>query len=290
MSEKSFADDNIKYCSTSTTFNNSFLLDYRLGADIEKPQTPRMVRIGLTPGSGSIDELQVQAFSYDNILNAVTQHEERFGDDPIDILVVEGIASLGRPDLHNELYFTVAMSETLKALEELKADGRIRAYGMVADHAEYCQRALQHGHWDLFVLNHRYTLLEQWPLFNLLPACEKAGTSIIAGHPFNSGILRGTGQWNFKPAPAFVEARMVNIRHICQLHEVPLEAAALQFPLAHPVVVSVVTNPATHGIDQLHEWLNLPIRDSLWEDLKLGGVLHKEAPVPSSLKVSNTNH
>lgn len=275
---------------SSAPVNNNFMVDYRLGADIEKPHAPRMVRIGLTPGSGSSDELQVQAFSYDSILNAVTEHERQFGDNPIDILVIEGIASLGRPDLHCELYFTVAMSETLRALEDLKADGRIRAFGMVADHAEYCQRALLHGHWDLFVLNHRYTLLEQWPLFNLLPACEKASTSIIVGHPFNSGILRGTNQWNFKPAPAFVEARMVNIQHICQLHEVPVEAAALQFPLAHPAVASVVTNPTTHGIDQLLEWLNLPIRDSLWEDLKLGGVLHDEAPVPSSSRVSSASH
>ncbi len=286
---KGITGDTIKNCSTHAALNNSFLLDYRLGADIKNSQTPCMVRVGLTPGSGSTDELQVQAFSYDNIINAVTQHEEQFADDTIDMLVVEGIASLGRPDLHSELYFAVAMSQTLRALEELKADGRIRAYGMVADHAEYCQRALLHGHWDLFVLNHRYTLLEQWPLFNLLPACEKAGTSVVAGHPFNSGILRGTSQWNFKPAPAFVEARMENIRHICQLHEVPLEAAALQFPLAHPAVISVVTNPATHGIDQLLDWLYLPIRDSLWEDLKLGGVLHEEAPVPHSSKVRITN-
>ena len=83
---------------------------------------------------------------------------------------------------------------------------------------------------------------------------------------------------------------MVNIQHICQLHEVPVEAAALQFPLAHPAVASVVTNPTTHGIDQLLEWLNLPIRDSLWEDLKLGGVLHDEAPVPSSSRVSSASH
>lgn len=278
------------HCNTSiedTSGANTFFIDYRLGLDRVEPFGYCMVRIGLAPGADSSDELQVHAFSYDSILNAVTQHEKQFGTDPIDMLVVEGLASLSQPDLHNELYFTVAMSETLRALNDLKADGRIRAFGMVADHAEYCQRAMLHGKWDLFVLNHRYTLLEQWPLFNLLPECEKAGTSIIVGHPFNSGILRGTKLWNFKAAPAFVEARMENIRHICQLHEVPVEAAALQFPLAHPCVVSVVSNPATHGISQLLDWLHYPIRESLWEDLKLGGVLHEEAPVPAS---SSINH
>jgi len=77
---KGITGDTIKNCSTHAALNNSFLLDYRLGADIKNSQTPCMVRVGLTPGSGSTDELQVQAFSYDNIINAVTQHEEQFAE------------------------------------------------------------------------------------------------------------------------------------------------------------------------------------------------------------------
>ena len=197
------------------------------------------------------------------------------------IVLLDGCATLSRPDLNNELHFSVAMEGGLKALQELKCDGEIAAYGFVSDYAEYCQRALLAGDWDLFVLNHRYTLLEQWPLFNLLPECKASNTAIVVGNPFNSGVLRGEPSWNFSPPPDFVKARIENIAHVCALHQLPMEAAALQFPLAHPIVPSILVRaPSVAAQKQMYSWLHHPIPDSFWDDLKLAGVMHEEAPVP----------
>lgn len=197
------------------------------------------------------------------------------------VLLLDGCATLSRPDLNNELHFSVAMEGGLKALQELKRDGEIAAYGFVSDYAEYCQRALLAGEWDLFVLNHRYTLLEQWPLFNLLAECEESNTAVIVGNPFNSGVLRGEPSWNFSPPPDFVKARIENIAHVCALHQIPMEAAALQFPLAHSVVLSVLVRaPSKNAQQQMYRWLGHPIPASFWDDLKLAGVMHEEAPVP----------
>ncbi|MEJ0097404.1 MAG: aldo/keto reductase [Bauldia sp.] len=92
---------------------------------------------------------------------------------------------------------------------------------------------MNHGQWDVFLLAGRYTLLEQEPVHALLPAVEKHGASIVVGGPFNSGILAGGNTFNYSKAPAEVVDRVRRITKVCAAHNVPVPAAALQFPLAH---------------------------------------------------------
>ena len=248
---------------------------------VAEHQTVTFKRIGLHDTHHAIDGIHSGELGYEGIMNAYEKLSMVASEQPPIVLLLDGCATLSRPDLNNDLHFSVAMEGGLNALQELKASGNIAAFGLVSDYAEYCQRALRAGEWDLFVLNHRYTLLEQWPLFNLLPECEETSTAVIVGHPFNSGVLRGEPSWNFARPPAFVKARIDTIEHICALHEVPIPAAALQFPLAHKMVPSVLVNARTEKTQrQVKRWLQHPIANSFWDDLKLGGVMHEEAPTP----------
>ncbi len=254
-------------------------------------------RVGLDEHLHDTHGIHSSELGYEGIVNAykkLNQHSSREitvnGSSSANktVLLLDGCASLNRPDLNNDLHFSVAMQGGLKALQDLKSSGEISAFGFVSDHAEYCQRALREGDWDLFVLNHRYTLLEQWPLFNLLPECEQTDTAVVVGHPFNSGILRGEPSWNFARPPSFVTARIETIAHICALHEIPMQAAALQFPLAHPMVHSILVKAASAKTGtMIKKWSEQPIADSFWDDLKLGGVMHEEAPTPSADKGSH---
>ena len=90
--------------------------------------------------------------------------------------------------------------------------------------------ALAIGDWDVFLLAGRYTLLEQTAVETLFPACRKAGTSIICGGPFNSGVLVGRDTWNYAKAPKEVidKARALDV--VANEFGIPLTAAALQFP------------------------------------------------------------
>jgi len=240
-----------------------------------------IVRIGLSPGKTSENTLNADLFSYEGVLKSFQRVCELLPERKPDFLLLEGVASLFNSDLQNELYFSIAMQGALQALQELRAARDVKCIGLVADHAEPLQRALQQGDWDVFILNHRYTLLEQWPIFNLLPQCEQAATTVMVGHPFNTGILRGVNRWNFTTPADFVTARVENIRHICNLHEIPVQAAALQFPVAHPAVSTVLVDTYSDNAAQIHQWQHWPIPVSLWDDLKLGGVLHEEAVVPA---------
>ena len=150
---------------------------------------------------------------------------------------------------------------------------------------EVCEAALDEGDFDCFLLAGRYTLLEQAPLDRLFPACQKRNVSIIIGGPFNSGLLARVGQpdatYNYGAVPPEIAQRAAALHEACSRHGVPLPAAALQFPLAHPVVASVI--PGARNADEVAshwQWARLKIPSALWEDLRARGLLHAEAPVP----------
>jgi D-threo-aldose 1-dehydrogenase len=64
---------------------------------------------------------------------------------------------------------------------------------------------------------------------------------------------------------------------------VPLAAAALQFPLAHPAVAAIIPGP--RNVEEFHANVRLlrhPIPAVLWADLRAAGLLHPHAPTPAS--------
>jgi D-threo-aldose 1-dehydrogenase len=128
-------------------------------------------------------------------------------------------------------------------------------------------------------------LLEQAPLDDLFPACAAAGTAIVVGGPFNSGILavgaKAGATFNYEAAPPGVVARVAAIEAVCDAHGVPLAAAALQFPLAHPLVASVIPGlDSPLRVEQALALYRHPIPAALWRDLKARGLMHGEAPTP----------
>ena len=141
--------------------------------------------------------------------------------------------------------------------------------------------ALGFADWDVFLLAGRYTLLEQEPLDDLLPICATRGTSIVVGGPLNSGILAGRDTWNYAAAPPAIVERVKRIEAVCDAHNVPLAAAALQFPLAHPAVCAIIPGPRSAAEFEANvALLDRKIPAALWADLRQEKLLHPEAPTP----------
>ncbi|MFP5394534.1 MAG: aldo/keto reductase, partial [Gammaproteobacteria bacterium] len=63
---------------------------------------------------------------------------------------------------------------------------------------------------------------------------------MVIGGPFNSGILAGAGKFDYQDAPPAIVAKVAAIEAVCREFGVALPAAALQFPLAHPAVLSCI--------------------------------------------------
>ena len=221
-------------------------------------------------------------YGYDAIMRSVEDSYQRLGLARIDILYVHDIGVYQHGTELNAQYLSQLRDSGYKALEELRRSGVVSAIGIGVNEKEVLIEALGFGDWDAFLLAGRYTLLEQGPLDDLIPLCQSRGTSLVIGGPLNSGILAGRDTWNYEAAPPDVVAQVQQLAAVCKSHNVPLPAAALQFPLAHPVVASVIPGPRNAA--EFNE--NLPlftmkIPPGLWSDLRNEKLLHPEAPVPA---------
>jgi D-threo-aldose 1-dehydrogenase len=222
----------------------------------------------------------VYDYSYDGIMRSYEDSLQRLGLDRIDILLLHDIGSFTHTDPDEERrHFRDAMSGGYRALDELRRSGQVKAIGIGVNEVDVSLRTLEHGDWDVFLLAGRYTLLEQTPLAEMFPACERTGTRIVIGGPYNSGILVGGRNYNYAHAPEELHVRVHRMSGICERHGVPLPAAALQFCLAHPVVDTVIPGARTkQELLAAFEWMEIEIPEDLWDDLKREGLLDPAAP------------
>ncbi len=170
-------------------------------------------------------------------------------------------------------------------LEAMKNRGEISAIGAGVNHVGMIPRFLEHFDMDYFLIAMPYTLLDQSALDDELPLCRQRGISIIIGAVFASGILATGGRpgafYGYQPADATAIEKVRRMETVCRRHAVPLGAAALQFPLAHPQVVSVIPGAnAPEQVKQNLDHMNHPIPRDLWAELKEDSLLRKDAPTP----------
>jgi len=249
----------------------------------------RLLKPEPAPGSvqaewpGSLPFNPVYDYGYDGVMRSYQDSLQRLGVDRIDVLLLHDIGEMQHGPELNAILFAEAMSGGYRALDELRRSGDVQAIGLGVNERKVCLAALEHGDWDAFLLAGRYTLLEQDPLADLMPACEKAGTGIILGGPYNSGLLVGGDTWNYARAPTEVLDRARRIAAVCESHGVPMPAAALQFPLGHPIVASVIPGPRSAAeARQNAEWFDTEIPHGLWSDLAGEALLHPDAPLPGA--------
>jgi D-threo-aldose 1-dehydrogenase len=229
----------------------------------------------------------VYDYSYDAVMRSFEESLQRLGLSRIDILYIHDIGRLTHGDANAARMQELTKGGGLKALEELRASGTVSGFGMGVNEVAACLEVMKHARLDVILLAGRYTLLEQTPLDDLFPACETAGTAIVVGGPYNSGILAAGSKggaplyYNYEPAPHEIVEKVRRIESVCARHDVPLAAAALQFPLAHRLVASVIPgldSPAR--VEQTVALYHQPIPSALWRELVHEKLLRDDAPVP----------
>ncbi len=224
-------------------------------------------------------------YSYDGTMRSFEDSLQRLGLEHIDILFIHDADVFTHGPEMQKVYFRQAMDGCYRALVKLREQGLVKAIGVGVNNWEVMLDFMKAGDFDTLLVAGRYTLLEQEPLDELLPLCERRGTALVIGGGFNGGIL-ATGavpgaKWNYAPAPAPIMEKVRKIEAVCKRHNVPLAAAALQFLLAHPAVASHV--PGTRTVEQMNQNLALvahPIPKAFWQELKSAGLVRQDAPVP----------
>jgi D-threo-aldose 1-dehydrogenase len=214
-------------------------------------------------------------FTYDGIRRSVEESLQRMGVGRFDIL------HLHDPDNH----LVEASSTGYRALRDLRSEGIVRAIGAGMNSSGPLADLVRACDLDVVLLAGRYTLLDQTSMNDLMRLCAERGVSVVVGGVFNSGVLVDPtpgAHFNYIPAGDAVLAKASAIQSVCRKYGVPIAAAAIQFPLAHPSVCTVLIGPRT--VDELDMDLSLfdvEIPPQLWADLRRDGLLGDDIPTPA---------
>lgn len=213
-------------------------------------------------------------YSYDATLRSIDDSLSRLGVDRIDV------AHIHDPDEH----FAEALAGSYRALAELRSQGVIGAVSAGMNQSAMLTRFAREADFDCFLLAGRYTLLDASGLADLLPVAAERQISVVTGGVYNSGLLadpRPGAMFDYAPAPAELVDRALAVRAVCERHGVPLKAAAIQFPLGHPAVASVVIGARSVAeIEENVAMFTHPIPEQLWSELKSEKLLAEEVPTP----------
>lgn len=188
---------------------------------------------------------EVYDYSHDGVMRSFEASLERLGVDRIDILFAHDldIFTHGNQEAADQR-IEEFMRSGYYALLALRDQGVIKAFGGGINEWQMAQKLAERGDFDLFLLAGRYTLLEQEALDSFLPLCQARGIGIVLGGPYNSGILasgpRPGAYYNYAEAPRDILDRVARIEGVCKRHDTKLIEAALNFPLLHPSVMSVI--------------------------------------------------
>ncbi len=225
----------------------------------------------------------VNDYSEDATLRSIEDSLKRLKTDRIEIAWVHDVAQ----DFYGDEWLSVfesARKGAFKALDRLRDEGVIRAWGLGVNRVEPIELLLdlQGPRPDGFLLAGRYTLLDHGrALQRVMPKVAERGLGIVVGGPYSSGALVGGPNFEYAPIQPPMQARIDAIRTIAQRHGVGMKAAGLQFSLAHPAVAAVIPGASQPGrIAEDRAALQEQVPADFWRELRAAGLVDPAAPLP----------
>jgi D-threo-aldose 1-dehydrogenase len=213
-------------------------------------------------------------YSADGVVRSLEESLARLGLDRVDIVYIHD------PDDH----WQAAIDGAYPALHRLREQGVVRAIGVGINQSPMLVRFAREAEMDAFLVAGRYTLLDQDALHAVLPVCVERGISVLVGGVMNSGVLadpRPGTHFDYDPATPEILERAGRLADTCERWGVPLRAAAIQFPLAHPAVAGLIAGVRRiEHLDEYPAFMRREIPAGLWDDLRAEGLIDAEAPTP----------
>jgi D-threo-aldose 1-dehydrogenase len=262
------------------TPRDSFVLSTKVGRSIVADRGDGQPGDGFAVGGARA----VFDYSYDGVMRSFDSSLERLGVDYLDVLLLHDIGRLTHGEQHPQR-LRQALDEALPAMAELKASGACRAIGIGVNEEAICLELMPLFPLDCILLAGRYTLLEQDGSQGIMEEALRRSVAILAAGPYNSGLLgdaRTPGAtYNYAPVDPATRVRAQRIYDVCAAERVDVGAAALQFPLAHPAVATVVAGlRSVEEVRSAVARLNDKLPASLWAHLREEGLLAPAVTVP----------
>ena len=215
------------------------------------------------------DLVPVFDYSPDGIRRAFDESLERMGLDHLDIVLMHDC----------EKHVKEAIENAFPVLAEYRAQGLIKAVGIGINHAEEALQIMKGTDLDIALIAGRYSLLDQISHRELFPYALAHNIDISMGGVLNSGVLANPvagATYNYLPASDEIISRAAKIGEFLKARNIPLLAAALQFPLRHPAVTSVLTGPRTAAeLLENVDAFNLELPADIWAELEGANLIER---------------
>ena len=262
---------------------DEFVLSTKVGRVLSAPKDPANFKSEMWANPVPFDFRY--DYTYDGVMRSFEDSLQRLGLNRIDVLLIHDLDPwFHGPDVFNA-YFGQLLSGGYHALQDLKSGGQISAFGAGVNLPGTIPKFLDSMDLDLFIVAMPYTLLDQGVLDSEFPRCEERGVGVVIGSPFASGIL-ATGPiegavYGYKPASPEIIEKTRRIESACKKHGFSLRSAAMQFPLAHPIVAAIIPGSIKPEYLQLNrDDFDREILSDFWDELKKDGLIREDAPTP----------
>jgi D-threo-aldose 1-dehydrogenase len=215
------------------------------------------------------DVMPIFDYSADGIKRSFNESLERMGLDHLDIVLMHDA----------EEHIKEAIENAFPVLAEYRSQGLIKAVGIGINYVEPALEIMKNTDLDIALIAGRYTLLDQIAHNELFPYALAHNIDITMGGVLNSGVLANPvagATYNYLPASDEIISRAARIGNFLKERNIPLISAALQFPLRHPAVTSVLTGPRNvkellSNVDDFNR--ELPI--DIWAELEDANLIER---------------
>ncbi len=275
-------DLGINYFDTAPQYGHG-VAEVRLGRALQNAKVPFIVETkvgrvlkrveGVEPEKwfpdAPRDIVPIYDYSKAGIRQSFEESLERLGLPHIDIVLMHDA----------EDYIPDAINNAFPVLADLRSQGLIKAIGLGMNYVEPALEIMKNTDLDIALIAGRYTLLDQIAQEELFPYALANNIDISMGGVLNSGVLANPAPgatYNYLPASDEIIARAKKICDFLKERNIPLIAAAVQFPMRHPAVTSIVTGPRNVSELQTYvEGFDFPIPESVWVDLENSGLVER---------------
>ncbi len=165
----------------------------------------------------------------------------------------------------------MAQGGVMEILQDYKRQGVIGALGIAAGPVELSMQYVQTGMLDLLLTHNRYTLLNR-AADAVQKEARRRGMGVVNAAPYGSGMLAKGPDAYARYAYQSASDEMIEvtrtIQQICDRHNIPLAAAALQFSMLDPNVdVTIVGMSKPERIQQTIDLATVEIPQAVWDEL-----------------------
>ena len=215
------------------------------------------------------DIVPIYDYSPEGIRRSFEESLERLGLPHIDIVLMHDA----------EDHIKEAVENAFPVLADLRSQGLIKAIGLGMNYVAPALEIMRQTDLDIALIAGRFTLLDQSAQHELFPYALANNIDISMGGVLNSGVLANPvagATYNYLPASDEIIARAAKIGAFLKERNAPLIATALQFPLRHPAVTSVLTGPRTSAELRANAAdFDLELPAGIWAELEDAGLIER---------------